>query len=253
MSKGRDGRPQLEEKMNSTAYRMASATLALMLWAWGPHASADRGYGGATRPPPTPPSPPVDRAYGYKGNSYKFHHRQDGHSYPSRGYVAAALPPGHRVVRHHHRHYYFHSGVWYHSYGSQFVVVTPPIGIVVPVLPPFYTTVWVRGVPYYYANDVYYAWNPAERAYVVVKEPPESEITARSSPPEQLFVYPKKGQSEQQQADDRYACHRWAAGEIGFDPSQPPIDMADAQLVAKRADYQRAIKACLEAREYSVK
>lgn len=244
------------------SYRIASVGLAFMLGVWSPSASADRGYAGAARSPAAAPSSSVDRRDGHRAGSYKprregghrsGHRHYDNRSYPARGYVAATLPRGHYAVRHHHKPYYFHGGVWYHSYGSRFVVVTPPIGIVVPVLPPFYTTVWVGGVPYYYANGVYYAWSPPERAYVVVKEPPESEITARSSPPEQLFVYPKKGQNEQQQADDRYACHRWAAGETGFDPSQPPADMPDAQLVTKRTDYQRAIKACLEAREYSVK
>jgi outer membrane lipoprotein SlyB len=34
-----------------------------------------------------------------------------------------------------------------------------------------------------------------------------------------LFVYPAKGQSDQQLANDRYECHRWAVGETGFDPS----------------------------------
>ena len=34
-----------------------------------------------------------------------------------------------------------------------------------------------------------------------------------------LFVYPAKGQSDQQLANDRYECHRWAVNETGFDPS----------------------------------
>ena len=35
-----------------------------------------------------------------------------------------------------------------------------------------------------------------------------------------LYVYPSRGQTDQQLADDRYACHRWAVQESGFDPSQ---------------------------------
>lgn len=35
-----------------------------------------------------------------------------------------------------------------------------------------------------------------------------------------LYVYPAQGQSDQQLADDRYACHRWAVTESGFDPSR---------------------------------
>jgi outer membrane lipoprotein SlyB len=34
-----------------------------------------------------------------------------------------------------------------------------------------------------------------------------------------LFVYPAKGQSNDQLANDRYECHRWAVSETSFDPS----------------------------------
>jgi hypothetical protein len=33
--------------------------------------------------------------------------------------------------------------------------VRPPLGLVVPVLPPAYTTVWAGSASYYYANDIY--------------------------------------------------------------------------------------------------
>lgn len=35
-----------------------------------------------------------------------------------------------------------------------------------------------------------------------------------------IYVYPAKGQSDEQLADDRYECHRWAVKESDFDPSQ---------------------------------
>ncbi len=34
-----------------------------------------------------------------------------------------------------------------------------------------------------------------------------------------MYVYPAKGQSEQQLSTDRYQCHRWAVTETGFDPT----------------------------------
>jgi hypothetical protein len=37
-----------------------------------------------------------------------------------------------------------------------------------------------------------------------------------------LIIYPKKGQSQEQQSKDRYECHAWAVKETGFDPSAPP-------------------------------
>ena len=39
-----------------------------------------------------------------------------------------------------------------------------------------------------------------------------------------MYVYPAKGQSEQQLSTDRYECHRWAVTETGFDP----IDLGEA-------------------------
>jgi len=34
-----------------------------------------------------------------------------------------------------------------------------------------------------------------------------------------VYVYPAKGQSDEQLAEDRYTCHLWAVTESGFDPS----------------------------------
>ena len=39
-----------------------------------------------------------------------------------------------------------------------------------------------------------------------------------------MYVYPAKGQSEQQLSTDRYECHRWAVTETGFDP----IDLGES-------------------------
>ena len=42
--------------------------------------------------------------------------------------------------------------------------------MVVPVLPPAYSTVMVGGMPYYYANDIYYSATPG--GYLVTEPPP---------------------------------------------------------------------------------
>lgn len=176
-------------------------------------------------------------------------HRHD-RSYPTRGYVTRALPRDHRVVVHGRSRFYFSGGVWYRPQGPRFVVVAPPFGLFVPFLPPYYATVWVGGVPYYYANEVYYAHRG--NGYVVV-EPPQSDVSETPPPAEQMFVYPRLGQSEKQQADDRYDCHRWAVSQTGFDPIQQPGGTPEAQRAEKRADYQRAMSACLDGRGYTVK
>lgn len=182
--------------------------------------------------------------------------RRYGHDryYPPRGYVERELPRGYMVFRHHGERYFYREGIWYHSSGLGFIVVMPPAGIVVPFLPPYYTRVWVGGVPYYYANGIYYVWQPAQQGYVVTQLPADtSNAVTQPRGPDQFYVYPKKGQSADQQAKDRYECHRWAVDQTGFDPSQPVSNLTDTQLTAKRADYRRAIEACLDARGYSVK
>jgi hypothetical protein len=171
-------------------------------------------------------------------------------SYPARGQEIRALPRDHRVVVHGGSRYYFSSGVWYRPRGPRFIITAPPFGLFVPFLPPYYATIWVGGIPYYYANEVYYAHRGD--GYVVV-EPPREEASQTPPPADQMFIYPRLGQGEQKQADDRYECHRWAVGQTGFDPTQPPGSPAELSRTEKRADYQRAMSACLDGRGYTVK
>lgn len=109
----------------------------------------------------------------------RFHHN---HYYPSVGYSVTALPAGNIAVTFRSGRFFFHSGVWFQPAGPGFVVVRPPVGIVVPVLPPAYTTVWAAGVPYYYANDVYYIEKPG--GYGVTAPPMEATAApAQTLPP----------------------------------------------------------------------
>jgi len=154
--------------------------------------------------------------------------------------------------------FYYSGGVWYAPRGPSFVIVAAPIGVFVPVLPPFYNTVWVGGLPYYYANDTYYEWRDGENGYEVV-EPPNDQAVSTQPPPsaappgEDLYIYPQNAQPADQQANDKYECHKWASTQTGFDPTQPAGGVPPEQADAKRADYQRAMRACLEGRGYSVR
>jgi len=177
------------------------------------------------------------------------------HTYMARGQYIDRLPGGYRAVVHGRSRYYFHGGVWYRPYGGRFVVIAPPFGLIVPFLPPYYTTIWIGGIPYYYANDVYYT--QAAGGYVVV-EPPKGEASPAApqgdqTPASQVFIYPRQGQSEKKQADDRYECHRWALTQTGYDPTNPPVNLSATEITQKRADYQRASAACLDGRGYTVK
>jgi hypothetical protein len=179
---------------------------------------------------------------------------QHNRSYPAHGQSFRTLPRDNRVVMHDHSRYYYSHGVWYRPYGGRYVVVAPPFGLFVPFLPLFYTTIWIHGMPYYYANDTYYT--QTEGGYMVA-EPPQDDVSQTPPPTDdstesKLFIYPRKGQSETQQANDRYECHKWAVSQTNYDPTNISGIPAD-QIMQKRSDYQRAMAACLDSRGYTAK
>jgi hypothetical protein len=110
----------------------------------------------------------------------RYHHN---HYYPVPGYSMSALPAGHLAVNFRGGHFFYHSGVWFQASGPGFIVVRPPRGVIVPVLPPAYTTVWVGSAPYYYANDVYYTQAPG--GYVVADPPMDASAPPDQAPPPQ--------------------------------------------------------------------
>ena len=44
----------------------------------------------------------------------------------------------------------------------------------------------------------------------------------------EVFVYPTKGQTKEQQEQDEFACYKWAKEQTGFDPTQPVQQQAGA-------------------------
>ena len=77
---------------------------------------------------------------------------------------------------------------------------------------------------------------------------PQSSNTGQATS-DQWFVYPSRGQSQQQVASDRYECNRWATNESGYDPELRSHRNPETGPVA----YGRALSACLEGRGYAVK
>jgi hypothetical protein len=148
-------------------------------------------------------------------------------------------------------------------------------------LPALYATYWWDGIPYYYVNNVYYNYDAADNGYVAVDPPPVSnggysdDVNAAAAagpqagnsgdnaPPNGaaagpagggvgagLIIYPRNGQSDQQQATDKFQCHDWAKGQTGFDPTSQASSGAS---VNARSSYARAMSACLDARGYTVR
>src|SRR5207248_776733 len=69
----------------------------------------------------------------------RFHHNR---YYPARGYAVDLLPPGNVAITFRGAPFWYHSGVWYQRSGPRYVVVQPPLGVIVPALPPGYTVVY---------------------------------------------------------------------------------------------------------------
>jgi len=181
--------------------------LAIILVAPGAAVSAERGFGGH-------PEPEI-RAHEHL--DARFAHNRP---YLDRGYAVREIPRTGYAIDHGHDRYWYDGGHWYRRDGLGWLVVGAPLGVFVSVLPPFYTTVWYGGVPYYYAT---------------------------------LFVYPRNGQSSDLQSRDRFECHQSAVQQTGFDPTVAGGGVPPDLAASKRSDYHRAEAACLEARGYSVK
>jgi hypothetical protein len=220
------------------------------------------GHPSAPRPamrPAAPARPPIDG----RGQvlDARYNH---GRYYAPVGTAARTLPADYRPYYHHGSPYYFGGGVWYAPRGPGFVVVTPPVGLVISVLPPYYSTVWIGGVPYYYADSVYYTAQPDQSGYVVASPPadagapaPDAGDAGQPAPPPQaapmdFIIYPKNGQSKDQQAADEYECHNWARGQSGFDPTQADGGVAGGDADRAHSYYDRAMSACLQGRGYQI-
>ena len=203
------------------------------------------------RPVPGRPEPPSFRPEPSRPSPGANYNTWSSRPPPDR--VVTRLPPGYRPYYWGGSPYYQYGGYWYRPYGSTFILSSPPFGLYVSSLPPFYSTVYIGGLRYYFVDDTYYSYDPGRRGYVVVQPPSGSRLATAPAPAvepqrdQELYVYPQNGQSEQQQADDRYECHRWAVGQTQYNP----VDAVYSP--DKRAQYDRAITACLTCRGYSVK
>lgn len=165
------------------------------------------------------------------------------------GHEIDRFPDRYAQVPYRGRDYYFSNGYWYEPHGPRYVVVRPPYGVRVGYLPAYAEQVWINNVLFYLAAGTYYQYLNDSREYVVVNPPVQQPVV--QAPPAQgydVIAYPTYGQTPQQQEQDRYACHRWAVEQTGFDPASasyaPPAQVAD--------NYRRALGACLSGRGYSI-
>lgn len=107
--------------------------------------------------------------YNSRPYNYNYNH------YPSRPSVSiiAALPFGAISLNFGNRYYHYHNGYYYRPYNRGYMMVPPPIGIIVPGLPVGYTQIFIGSYPYYRYGNVFYV--PVGNGYKVIDEPNESE------------------------------------------------------------------------------
>jgi hypothetical protein len=83
---------------------------------------------------------------------------------------------------------------------------------------------------------------------------PAAPVVAATAPGTQkmpkVFLYPKNGQSAEQQARDRYDCYRFAVAQSGFDPMRTTAP-ASTPTSEQQSDFDRAQGACFEGHGYS--
>lgn len=162
------------------------------------------------------------------------------------------LPSGRFRVHVGNRSLFYYGGVFYEPRRPGYIVVRPPMGAHVPMLPTGYVSFGIGLRHFFFVNSTYYLWEPRTRDYVVVAEPEgaAAAMTADGSAESyQVFAYPNQGQTEEQARRDRYECHLWAADQSGFDPTYSD----DTASAASKGDYRRAITACLVGRGYVVR
>ncbi|MGH8226730.1 MAG: hypothetical protein ACRET2_13210 [Steroidobacteraceae bacterium] len=232
------------------------------------HFSARRGHAYTVRPR----RGNAFAARGY-GRYYGGHGAAHAYIAPRRGYGASARIRGSQAwagrrwgARGPRGYRANWGGGWWHGYYWPRASYGWAYPWFLAALPLGCATYWWGGVPYYYANSVYYIWSAGDAGYVVTDPPPvadasvaadDSAASADSIPPaaasasapspDDIYMYPKNGQSAQQQSTDRYQCHQWAEQQTGFDPTRPA-----SQSSGNATGYHRAMVACLEGRGYSV-
>lgn len=167
--------------------------------------------------------------------------------YYPRGYKVRTLPKKYSRIYVRTRPYYYSSGLFYSRSNGSYVVIRAPIGARIRTLPYGYVRFYIGGIPYFYVNYVYYSWLPDAGMYVVVDRPDGADAALARVATDELIIYPKRGQSDEQREQDRMQCHRWAMKETGFDPGVPD---EDRNLYNR---YRKAMIICLEARGYAVK
>lgn len=158
-------------------FRCAFVATGIMLTTIQPLAAAERG-GGMRQVPLTPPA-------GMKSSDVAIPMPpRPGIMQPSGPSPAEIRQlPDSAVFTHRGTRYVVSAGRWYEQRGDKLRAVAAPQGVLVQELPQGYSMRWVGGVPYFYADGLYYLWRERQRSYEVLPTPPAGDAGQRNETP----------------------------------------------------------------------
>lgn len=91
-------------------------------------------------------------------------------------------PPGPSSLTYRGTRYLISGGQWYERRDGDLVAVVPPAGVMVKDLPQGYSMRWIGGVPYFYADGLYYVWRERPRRYEILTAAPAEVRTDGPQP-----------------------------------------------------------------------
>jgi len=166
------------------------------------------------------------------------------------GQVIDRFPGQNYRVPYRGQDYYYSGGYWYRPQGPRYVVIEPPRGVRVRVLPDYAQRMWIGSSVFFVAAGTYYQWADNTQEYVVVNPPVNASIPqpAPTLTNYDVAAYPAQGQSPQQIAQDQYECKRWAVEQSRFDPASATY-APSPEVVSV---YRQSLANCFASRGYTV-
>lgn len=71
--------------------------------------------------------------------------------------------------------YVVSEGTWFEQRGRRLIAVEAPAGVMVRELPSGYSMRWIGGVPYFYAEGLYFVWREGSRRYEILQSAPVAQ------------------------------------------------------------------------------
>ncbi len=164
-----------------------------MLASTGQLPAAERGGG----PPGGMRQEPLDRGAGDRNRNLRVPGKPPETTGIPASRSATRLPvpedrsPLGMSITHRGTRYLVSGGQWYEQRGRDLVAAAPPAGVMVRDLPDGYAMRWIGGVPYFYADGLYYIWRERPRRYEIMQSPPPVEQDARLREPTPAAAAPE--------------------------------------------------------------